>query len=104
MTPAANRTQSPRWRSSKGRPWSWWARSPLARSGPSQKLDVKLVSVNPGNITMQMGTQVVPDAVLGDTDLYDLLYVPGGVGSGPMSLEPRVIDVIRRHHQARRVD
>ncbi len=77
--------------------------APWPRGGPSQKLDVSLVALEPGNVTMQMGTQVVPDAVLGEDDLFDLLYVPGGVGSGPVSLDARMLDAVRRHQAQGRV-
>ena len=56
--------------------------------------------MQPGNVKMQMGTQVVPDAVLSETTLFDLLYVPGGVGAGPMSQDAAMLDVIRRHYDA----
>ena len=40
--------------------------APWKLKAPSSKLDVKLVSLIAGNITMQMGTQVVSDAIIGD--------------------------------------
>lgn len=77
--------------------------TPIPTTQPPKKLDVKLVALNPGNITMQMGTVVVPDAVLTDNMLFDLLYIPGGVGSGQMTLDARVLETIRRHHLAGKV-
>lgn len=77
--------------------------APWQREVPPMNLDVKLVAATPGVITMQMGTQVVPDAVLGDDDLFDLLYVPGGVGSGEVTLDDRILKVIRRHNDADKV-
>jgi putative intracellular protease/amidase len=52
---------------------------------------------------MQMGTQVVPDIALADEPLFDILYVPGGVGSGAIATDERVLDLIRRHHEAGKV-
>src|SRR3954452_1107386 len=77
--------------------------NPLSLPGDGAALDVKLVALEPGNVTMQMGTEVVPDAVLDDATLYDLLYVPGGVGAGPMSEDPTMLEVIRRHHEAGKI-
>jgi transcriptional regulator GlxA family with amidase domain len=73
---------------------------PLPTTQPPKKLDVKLVGLNPGNVTMQMGTVVVPEATFTDEMTFDLLYVPGGVGSGAMTLNERVLQTIRRHHGA----
>ena len=77
--------------------------APWPPTQPTRKLDVKLVSMTPGNIKMQMGTQVVPDAVLGDQDLFDLLYVPGGVGSGAMTKNQAMLKTIQRHYNAGKV-
>lgn len=62
--------------------------------------EVLLVALKEGPIEMQMGAMVQPHKVLADDDLFDLLYVPGGNGSGDAIADPRVMDVIRRHKQA----
>lgn len=62
------------------------------------ELDVKLVALDPGPVEMQMGARVEPHAVLKETDLYDMLYVPGGNGSGLATRDPRVINTIKYHH------
>lgn len=62
-----------------------------------RKLDVKLVALEPGPVEMQMGARVEPQAVLRDGDLYDMLYVPGGNGSGVATKNQRVLDVIKNH-------
>jgi putative intracellular protease/amidase len=77
--------------------------APWQREVPPGRLDVRFVSVTPGVVTMQMGTQVVPDVSLDDDVLWDILYVPGGVGSGAIATDRRVLDVIRRHHEAGKV-
>ena len=77
--------------------------APWKLSEPPRDIEVGLVAMDPGNIMMQMGTQVVPDAVLSDDDLFDLLYVPGGVGSGKMTLDDRMLETVRRHHAAGKV-
>lgn len=77
--------------------------SPWDRETSPESLDVHLLSVDPGVVTMQMGTQVVPDSTLDDEVLYDILYVPGGVGSGELAKNERILDLIRRHHQEGRV-
>jgi len=71
--------------------------NPIPLTGPKQTIDVKLLNTKPGNITMQMGTQVIADAELGD-ELYDLLYLPGGVGAGEITQDKKVLDAIREHH------
>jgi len=77
--------------------------APWQREAAPADLDVKLVGTKSGVVTMQMGTQVVTDAALDDEELYDILYVPGGVGSGALATDRRVLSVIRRHHEAGKV-
>ncbi|MDF5756958.1 DJ-1/PfpI family protein [Spongiactinospora sp. TRM90649] len=77
--------------------------APWQREVPPGRLDVKLVGDKPGVITMQMGTQVVPDAALDDEETFDVLYVPGGVGSGAVATDERLLEVIRRHHEEGKV-
>lgn len=76
--------------------------NPQNLPGDAVALDVKLVALKPGNVKMQMGTEVAPDAVVDDT-LYDLLYVPGGVGSGPMTEDATMLDAIRRHYEGGKI-
>ncbi len=68
-----------------------------------EQLRVEVVSLDPGVVTMQMGTQVVPDRHLDSDTLYDILYVPGGIGSGAIAADDRVLRLIRRHHEEGRV-
>lgn len=77
--------------------------APWQRDVPATTLDVKFVGDKPGVVTMQMGTQVIPDAVLDDDQLFDVFYVPGGVGSGTVATDERLLDVIRRHHEEGKV-
>ncbi|MEI2777355.1 MAG: DJ-1/PfpI family protein [Tetrasphaera sp.] len=77
--------------------------APWPREVAPEVLTVELVSLDPGVVTMQMGTQVVPDRTLDPQRLYDILYIPGGVGSGVLACDQRVLDLIRRHHEAGRV-
>ncbi len=77
--------------------------APWPREAAPDRLEVELISIEPGVVTMQMGTQVVPDAALDDDALYDVLYVPGGVGSGELAKNERVLELIRRHHDQGRV-
>ena len=41
--------------------------------------------------------------MVGERDLYDLLYVPGGIGSGAASLDEGMLSLIRRHYEAGKV-
>ncbi|WP_412737773.1 DJ-1/PfpI family protein [Krasilnikovia sp. MM14-A1259] len=77
--------------------------APWQREVPPGRLDVKFVSAKPGVVTMQMGTQVIPDGTLDDDQLFDILYIPGGIGSGAIATDERVLSLIRRHHEAGKV-
>src|SRR5208282_1033917 len=72
----------------------------LPTKAPATTLEVKLVALDKGNVKMQTGTEVVPDGVLDDQQLFDLFYVPGGVGSGDMTRNDKVLNAIRRHYQS----
>ena len=75
----------------------------MALADQNKELEVKLVAVADGNIKMQMGTYVVPDAVLSDDDTFDILYVPGGVGTGQMTQTEKVLNAVRRHYDGGKV-
>ncbi|MCZ4103028.1 DJ-1/PfpI family protein [Streptomyces sp. H39-C1] len=77
--------------------------APWQREAANRDLDVRLVALEPGVIKMQMGTNVVADSVLNDDELFDILYIPGGVGSGALLTNDRVMKLIRRHHEAGKI-
>jgi putative intracellular protease/amidase len=77
--------------------------APWQREVPPAKLDVRLVGSKPGVVTMQMGTQVIPDSTLDDEETFDILYIPGGVGSGAIATDERILNFIRRHHEVGKV-
>lgn len=67
-------------------------------------LDVKLLTLEAeDHVTMQMGTKVIVDGTIAESDLYDILYVPGGVGSGAMTQNEKMLSTIRRHHEQGKV-
>lgn len=77
----------------------------LVVAGIDPTVDIKLVHVSLGDaetVTMQMGLKVPHDGQAGD-DLFDLFYVPGGLGSGTASQDKRILDIVRRHHEARKI-
>ncbi len=43
------------------------------------------------------------DGIVDKADLFDLLYIPGGIGSGKASLDPAMLGLIRRHYEAGKV-
>ncbi|WP_156455619.1 HAD-IA family hydrolase [Sphingomonas sp. CCH5-D11] len=76
----------------------------LAEQGKS--LEVKLIRSSregPEFVEMQMGTRVVSEGYLESEDLFDLLFVPGGLGSGEASKDQRILAAVRRHHEAGKV-
>lgn len=66
-------------------------------------LNVKLVVFEPGNILMQMGTTVIPEVVYDGREIFDILYIPGGMGSGEASKNKTMLDLIRRHHASNKL-
>lgn len=68
-----------------------------------ETLKVELVSLDNNPIKMQMGTQVIPDSILDEKSLFDILYIPGGVGSGVMTKNKKMLDLIKKHYDAGKV-
>lgn len=77
----------------------------LGQQKPARQLTVSLLrprASDPELVEMQMGTRVMSDGAIGD-DLVDLLYIPGGMGSGAASQDQVLLDLVRRHHAAGKV-
>jgi transcriptional regulator GlxA family with amidase domain len=68
----------------------------LSYSG--QQLEVTLGSFEQGPIKTHMGASLGIQKVITATDRYDLLYIPGGIGSGAASKDSRVLQLIQAHH------
>ncbi len=79
-------------------PWEILRSLAWVLSQQKRELSVELVGVEKGNVNMQMGLQVIPQSPLTPTNTFDLLYVPGGLGSGEASRDARILDLVRRHH------
>lgn len=75
----------------------------LPTAAAPQSLDVKLVNIDSGPVKMQMGTVVQTDAVLDDQQLYDLFYIPGGVGCAAVTQNARVLGIIKKHYDAGKI-
>lgn len=82
--------------------WEILAGLAMVLDQQGRKLRLELLAREPGQIEMQMGLKVEPQAVLGD-ELYDLFYVPGGVGTGDAGDDPVILDAIRRHYDAGKI-
>src|SRR5262249_41508492 len=79
-------------------PWEILRSLAWVLSQQKRELSVELVGVEKGNINMQMGLQVIPQSQLNPTSTFDLLYVPGGLGSGEASRDARILDLVKRHY------
>lgn len=84
-------------------------------AGLVKDLDVDTVALETdlesGHYTMQMGTKAIPNVTLKEKELkersyklYDLAYVPGGLGCGEAAKEKSwVLDWVRHHYNSGRV-
>jgi len=79
-------------------PWEILTGVAVYLQGQQRKLEVKLVALKEGPVEMQMGARIEPHAVLKDDDLYDMLYVPGGRGSGDATKNQRILNTIKYHY------
>jgi putative intracellular protease/amidase len=69
----------------------------LARDGEDE-LEITLGNFEGGVVTTHMGAQLQLDRAISADDRFDLLYIPGGIGGGQATQDPRVLDLIRAHH------
>jgi putative intracellular protease/amidase len=81
----------------------------LSQQDPDQKLDVALgafedgLTIHPNmtdedEVTMQMGGVIDVEREVTPDSRADLLYVPGGIGSGEATKNPRILDLVRAHN------
>lgn len=75
----------------------------LGLESPPRKLTVDLIGLDQDLIEMQMGARVARDVRLSSSTTYDLLYVPGGLGSGDASKNRDILRCVRRHHEERSI-
>lgn len=78
----------------------------LGQQQPPKSLSVRLLRLDaaaPELVEMQMGTRVMTDGVVADGEMFDLLFVPGGMGSGAASQNAALLDLVRKHHAAGKV-
>jgi len=78
-------------------PWEMLKSLAWVMSQKGLQLDVKLGAFEEGNITMQMGAVVASEILLTPQSRADLLYVPGGTGSGDACKNEPILDLIRAH-------
>lgn len=71
----------------------------LSQQQPKRELQVALGTFDGGAVSMQMGVVVQTERKLTPDVRADVLYVPGGLGSGDASKDQRLLDMIRAHHR-----
>lgn len=67
-------------------------------SQKGQTLEVSIGNFEGGLIQTHMGAEIQSQRKLTPSDRFDVLYIPGGLGAGAASKDPRVLDFIRAHH------
>ena len=84
-------------------PWEMLKSLAWVLSSGERFLDVRLLAMASGNVRMQMGLQVVPEGVVDvDNDLFDVLYVPGGMGTEQAALDQQLRKLVNRHAEKKR--
>jgi len=78
-------------------PWELFKALAWTMASRGDKLEVVLGSFEGGSVAMQMGTSVQTDRKIDASDRFDLVYVPGGIGAGALSLNPTLLDFLRAH-------
>ncbi|WP_179950185.1 DJ-1/PfpI family protein [Burkholderia sp. MSMB1826] len=67
-------------------------------SQQGKTLEVSLGSFEGGVLPTHMGAHIQSERTVTSNDRFDVLYVPGGIGAGSASKDPRILDLIRAHH------
>lgn len=78
--------------------WELMRATALTLSYQNQTLDVAIGSFEGGMLQTHMGAHVDSQRTITAADRFDVLYVPGGIGAGAASRDPRVLELIRAHH------
>lgn len=78
-------------------PWELFRALSWSLAQQGRKLDVVLASFEEGPIATHMGTTVMPERVLKDSDRFDMVYIPGGVGGGAQSKNPQMLQWVQAH-------
>lgn len=80
-------------------PWEMLKSLAWVLSQSKQDLQVTLGTFDGGVVSMQMGAVVQTERKLTPDVRADVLYVPGGLGSGDATKDQRLLDMIRAHHR-----
>ena len=80
-------------------PWEMFKSLAWKMSQANQTLSVELGTFEGGRVTMQMGAVIDVERKVTPQTRADVLYVPGGVGSGKASQDQRILDLIRFHQK-----
>ena len=80
-------------------PWEIFASLAWVLSQSNRELSVELVGYAGDVITMQMGAQVQSQVPFDKDKRYDLLYIPGGMGSGVASKDEVLKKYITDHKE-----
>src|SRR5215468_200578 len=79
-------------------PWELLRAVAYARSQRGRRLDVILGSLDGDSVTTHSGARIESQRRVAPSDRFDLLYIPGGVGAGALSTDPRALALVRGHH------
>lgn len=79
-------------------PWEMLKSLAWVLSQQKRDLQITLGTFDGGAVTMQMGAVVQTERKLAPDARADVLYVPGGLGSGDATKDQRLLDMIRAHH------
>lgn len=80
-------------------PWELFKSVAWSLAARGETLEVSLGSFQGGVVTTQMGAKLEMDRKLEPTDRFDLVYVPGGIGAGQLSLNSEVLEFLRAHQR-----
>jgi 4-methyl-5(b-hydroxyethyl)-thiazole monophosphate biosynthesis len=69
----------------------------LTRAG----IEVVTAGLQPGPVNASRGITLVPDTSLDEVmdETFDMMVLPGGVGADRLDADPRVHELLKRHHQ-----
>ncbi|HEH8398713.1 TPA: DJ-1/PfpI family protein [Pseudomonas aeruginosa] len=75
---------------------AWELMRAVAYGNPG--LDISIGSFQGEALPTHMGSTIAPQRIIKDSDRFDVLYIPGGIGAGAASKDSRVLELIRAHH------
>src|SRR5262245_50912 len=78
-------------------PWELLRSVAWSKAQRGERLEVTLGAFDAGLVATQSGAKIAVDRMVSAAERFDVVYVPGGIGAGELSKDPRALELVRAH-------